>query len=79
MPNDPITLDDLMGAIIADRKESEARHEQVMSALKQGAEERQAIRDVVDNDLAGQGQVMALEGQVKEIARTVKRLEKQRA
>ena len=54
--------------------------------LDEAAQERQAIRDVVDNDLAGQGQVMALEGKLTDVQKTLRqhgqkidRLTKERA
>ena len=71
MPEE-ITNEDLLGKMLE-------IHADVKAGFKEAAEERQAMRDVIDNDLAGQGQVMALEGHVKEIARAVKRLEKARA
>lgn len=40
--------------------------------LDEARAERQAIRDVVDNDLAGQGQVMALEGKMTEVERATR-------
>ena len=69
---DDISLADIMGAIIALQKS-------VDEGFKRVDGELQAIRQVVDNDLAGQGQVMQIEGQIRELARDVKRLQKARA
>lgn len=83
MTSKPITNEDLMEAFVGFRSEIVGRLNTIDDNMRSGFErvdgELEAIRSVVDNDLAGQGQVMALEGQVKEIARAVKRLEKAKA
>ena len=49
------------------------RFDKVDDRLDEAAAERQAIRDVVDNDLAGQGQVMQLEGKLTDVQKTLRR------
>lgn len=76
MADEFITLDDVLGAIIALQKSTDARLDGIQAEMRAGfekaTEERQAIRDVVDNDLAGQGQVMGLEGDIQEMKRTLR-------
>ena len=48
------------------------RFDKVDDRLDEAAAERQAIRDVVDNDLAGQGQVMQLEGKLTDVQKTLR-------
>ena len=45
---------------------------EMREGFKAASEERQAIRDVVDNDFAGQGQVMQLEGKLAEVQKTLR-------
>ena len=46
------------------------RHKEVMEKLDVAAEERQAIRDVIDNQLAGQKQVNEHERRIKALEST---------
>ena len=70
MPDDrEITNEEILGAIIALQKS-------VDEGFKRTDGELEAIRNVVDNDLAGQGQVMQLEGMMRELKRDVRRLQK---
>ena len=63
--NEQKTLQDLFRVINDMRGEASTRHDEVKSELK-------AIRDVVDNELASQGQVDALEGHLKDVQRTLR-------
>lgn len=76
MADDPVTLDDVMGLLIANQKSTDAQFAEVREMLGAASEERQAIRDVVDNELAGQGQVMSLEGDLTEVKRSLRQLGK---
>ncbi len=72
MSNEPITLDEVMGAIIALQKSVDSGFEEASAERAELKAEIAAVRNVVDNDLAGQGQVMALEGQMQEVQRTLR-------
>ena len=64
-----ITLDDVLGAVIALTKTVEANHAEVKGEL-------QAMRDVIDNELASQGHAEQLEKGQREMKRALRHQEK---
>ena len=61
-----------LAALITDMSEVKATLGEHGVKLDKAAGELEAIRNVVDNDLAGQGQVMALEGKMTEVERATR-------
>lgn len=70
-------MTDMRGEMTTRFDEVDKRFDEVDVKLDQAASERQAIRDVVDNDLAGQGQVMQLEGKLTDVQKTLRKHGKQ--
>jgi len=63
--SEEITNTDLMAKMVE-------IHADMKAGLKQAAEERQAIRDVVDHELAGQRQVNQLEEGQRDVLRLLR-------
>ncbi|MDH3661400.1 MAG: hypothetical protein OEU92_15460 [Alphaproteobacteria bacterium] len=66
------TIGDLFRLMTEMRGEMGEMRTEMNTRFDDAAAEREAIRNVVDNDLAGQGQVMTLEGKLTDVQRTTR-------
>lgn len=66
------TIGDLFRLMTEMKRDVSDLRSEMNNRFDEAAAEREAIRNVVDNDLASQGQVMQLEGKMTDLQRTAR-------